>query len=233
MTHSIMPRGLALILLLVAADPSVAQPAPASLPPLPGPVRCPTLTEAPQSITADPKRHEPTIRYLLLIERYCRGPVEIALTEILTFPSYEFRDRRDELAGFRARLLKEEVADQGGKDWFVRVVLTASMLHLDCALRASPGDPREASHLNWSRQLMRLLEGVEEDPSFRHDWYLAVGALLGHALSYQSAAAQCLRIRASFVTSRAPQSIACAAISRSKGSRVQPKERAAAATRGN
>ena len=66
----------------------------------------------------------------------------------------------------------------GSVDWYVRVVQTASMLHLDRALQGQPGSETHASHLNWSRQLMRLLEGVEEDPSFRHDWYIAVGALL-------------------------------------------------------
>ena len=81
-----MPRGtLALILLLCAADIPLAGPAQVPAPPAQDPVRCPALNEAP-SITDDPNRHDLANRYLLLVERYCRGPVEIALTEILTFP---------------------------------------------------------------------------------------------------------------------------------------------------
>jgi tetratricopeptide (TPR) repeat protein len=176
-----MLRGtLALFLALLAGDPSFAQAPAAVSPSSSGQVRCPALTEAPKEVLANPVPYDRLIGYLSLVERYCRDPQQ-ALAEIDRFPWTDFRDSRGYLAHRRDQMLSRAVNKQslfGGADWFVRVVRTAAMLHLDRAVVEPAGTEAGASHLNWSRELVRLLPGVDPDPTFQRDWYIVVSAYL-------------------------------------------------------
>ena len=196
-----MRRGtLALFLLLVAVDPSSAQPATPSSLRATGPARCPTLVEAPAEIQKDPPGFDRIIRYLTLVERYCRNADE-ALNEVDEFPWTDFKDSRGYLALHRDRLVKSSTSPTsvfGSVDWYVRVVQTASMLHLDRALQGQPGSETHASHLNWSRELVRLLEGVEGESTFRHDWYVAIGALLHGEVAFRDLDAHLREARGAF-----------------------------------
>jgi len=102
------------------------------------------------------------IRYLRLVERYCRD-ADQALREIDEFPWSDFKGGRGYLAVHRERLLSggtSPAALFGGVDWFVRVVATAS--------------------------------------TFRHDWYLAVGAFLHGRLAFRELDAHLREARDAF-----------------------------------
>ncbi len=196
-----MPRGtLALLLLLVAVDPTFAQAPAVSSPSPTGQVRCPVPTEAPQELLQNPDDYDRIIRYLSLVERYCRDP-QRALEEIDRFPWTDFRDGLAYLAHRRGQMLSQAVNKQslfGGTDWFVRVVRTATMLHLDRAVAEPTGTETATSHLHWSRELVHLLVNVEGESAFRRDWYIVVSAYLQGQLRFAELDEHLSEARAAF-----------------------------------
>ena len=83
----------ALLLFLLAGAPCSAQSGAADSSRPEGPVRCPLLTEAPAEIHQNPEHFDRIIRYLRLVERYCRD-ADQALREIDEFPWSDFKGGR-------------------------------------------------------------------------------------------------------------------------------------------
>jgi tetratricopeptide (TPR) repeat protein len=150
-----LPAAIVLTRVGAAPEPSRGQPY-SQTPPAP-------QTRPLRTVDSDQIGRE-RLQYLALAEGVCQGEVESALEQLSTWDWRSFADIRGHMRQF------------GG--WQLREVQCAALMHTEMALRAVPRSTEEVSHLNWARQLLRLLDGQLIDQSFRHDWFVAVAAHL-------------------------------------------------------
>lgn len=153
----------ALVLALAGAPPARADGWPSSQVP-------PTVQTRPRIPNDSEAIRRERLRYIALALRYCDGEVDLVLQDLSAWNWRSFSDVRGHMRRFG--------------EWQLREVQCAAMMHTEMALRAAPRTTSEASHLNWARELLRLLDRQPLDQSFRHDWCVAVIAHLHGQLRF-------------------------------------------------
>lgn len=124
-------------------------------------------------------------RYRAEIVRYRSGDVAAAVSEIRSWDARSFRDLREAILQQRERLATP-TSDR--RTWTIREVEAAAVLHTEAALASPSFSREEVSHLNWARELLRLLDGLPADDELHRQWYGVVGAHYQSELRLREAA---------------------------------------------